>query len=126
VVVAAGVTTKGAPLVAASDPGVITPVPFEKTPVRLVVPPDVIVVGLARKLVIVGVAAIVHVAVPLAVPALFVTVQPSCTEPEPPPVNVIWLVVPPAVIVPPVAVQAYVQPAWVGTEAVKPVALDVT
>ena len=35
-------------------PGVITPVPFENTAVRLVLAPSVIVVGLAAKLVIVG------------------------------------------------------------------------
>jgi hypothetical protein len=35
-------------------PGVITPVPFEKTPVRLADPPAVTAVGLAAKLVIVG------------------------------------------------------------------------
>jgi hypothetical protein len=37
-------------------PGVITPVPLAKTPVKLDVPPAVIVAGLAAKLVIVGAA----------------------------------------------------------------------
>jgi hypothetical protein len=56
---------------------VITPVPLAKTAVRLELPPAVIVVGLAVKLVIVGVGAlIVTVAVWVtAVPPPFVTVS---------------------------------------------------
>jgi hypothetical protein len=53
-VVAAGLTLTGVPLMTARLPGVITPVPFEKTAVRLALPPTVIVAGAATKLVIVG------------------------------------------------------------------------
>ena len=52
--VAAGLTLTGVPLMTARLPGVITPVPFEKTAVRLALPPTVIVAGAATKLVIVG------------------------------------------------------------------------
>jgi hypothetical protein len=55
VVVTEGVTLTATPLVTARFPGVITPAPFEKTPVRLADPPDVIDVGIAVKLVITGV-----------------------------------------------------------------------
>jgi hypothetical protein len=44
-------------------PGVITPVPPAKTPVRLELPPTVIVAGAAVKLVIVGAEFTVTVAV---------------------------------------------------------------
>jgi hypothetical protein len=54
-VVTAGLTLTAAPLVAGRLPGVITPVPFANTPVRLALPPTVIVAGVAAKLVIVGV-----------------------------------------------------------------------
>lgn len=53
---AVGLTLTPAPLVAAKLPGVITPVPFAKTPVRVALDPAVMVVGLAVKLVIVGCA----------------------------------------------------------------------
>ena len=92
--------------------------------------PEEMLVGLAVKFEIVGMgaAAIVQLAVPAVeeVPAALVAIQPSWTDPEAPAVKVIWFVLPPAVIVPPVMVQAYVQPVWVGTEAVRPVALAVT
>jgi hypothetical protein len=54
VVVAAGFTLTAVPLLAAMFPGVITPVPPLKTPVRLAVDPASMVVGLPLKLVIVG------------------------------------------------------------------------
>jgi hypothetical protein len=54
VVVAVGFTVTATPLVAARLPGVITPVPFAKTPVRAALDPDAIEVGLAVKLVIEG------------------------------------------------------------------------
>jgi hypothetical protein len=53
-VVVVGLTLTAVPLVTGRFPGVITPVPPAKTAVRLVLPPAVIVVGLAPKLVIVG------------------------------------------------------------------------
>jgi hypothetical protein len=53
-VVAAGLTLTGVPLVTGRLPGLITPVPPEKTAVRLELPPAGIVSGLATKLVIVG------------------------------------------------------------------------
>jgi hypothetical protein len=53
-VVAVGVTFTGVPLVTGRLPGVITPVPPEKTAVRLELPPTGIVSGLATKLVIAG------------------------------------------------------------------------
>lgn len=49
-VVAAGVTVTAIPLVADRFPGVMTPVPLEKTPVRVALCPTVMVVGLATKL----------------------------------------------------------------------------
>jgi hypothetical protein len=75
--VSVGVTLTAVPLVAAIFPGVITPVPPVKTPVRLVVPPAVTVVGLATKRVIAGAAALtVTVAVCTAEPPeVFVTVR---------------------------------------------------
>ena len=53
-VVAEGATGTGTPLLAARLPGVMTPVPLEKTPVRLDVDPAVIEEGLAVKLEIDG------------------------------------------------------------------------
>jgi hypothetical protein len=53
-VVVVGLTLTAVPLITARLPGVITPVPLEKTAVRLELPPTVIVSGLATKLVIVG------------------------------------------------------------------------
>ena len=53
--VAAGLTLTGVPLVTARLPGVITPVPFTKTAVRLEFAPAAIVAGFAVKLVINGV-----------------------------------------------------------------------
>lgn len=47
-------TVTGVPLVAGILPGVMTPVPLEKTPVRLELEPAVIVVGLAVKLLMLG------------------------------------------------------------------------
>lgn len=55
VVVVAGLTLTGVPLVTGILPGVITPVPLVNTPVRFVLDPAVIVDGLAVKLVMVGV-----------------------------------------------------------------------
>jgi hypothetical protein len=52
VVVAVGVTVTGVPLVAGRFPGVITPVPFTNTPVRVALCPAVIAAALAVKLVI--------------------------------------------------------------------------
>ena len=58
------------------SPGVITPVPPVKTAVRLELPPDATVVGLAVKLVIEGAATTVTEAVCVTgVPAVFVTVR---------------------------------------------------
>jgi len=54
VVVVVGLTLTPVPLVTARPPGVITPVPFANTPVRLALAPVLIVEGLATKLVIVG------------------------------------------------------------------------
>jgi hypothetical protein len=54
-VVVAGLTLTGVPLVAARLPGVIMPAPFEKTPVKLELAPAVMVAGLAAKLAIEGV-----------------------------------------------------------------------
>jgi hypothetical protein len=53
-VVAVGLTVTPGPLVAARLPGVMTPVPFAKTPARVALDPVVMLVGLAVKLVIVG------------------------------------------------------------------------
>jgi hypothetical protein len=52
--VSEGVTLTGVPLVTARFPGVITPAPFAKTPVRLTDPPAAIEVGFAVKLVMEG------------------------------------------------------------------------
>ena len=49
-----GLTLTPTPLVAVRLPGVITPVPFAKTPVRVALDPFVMEVGLAVKLVIEG------------------------------------------------------------------------
>jgi hypothetical protein len=49
-----GVTVTAVPLVAGKLPGLITPVPAEKTPVSVAVAPAVIDVGVAVKLVMVG------------------------------------------------------------------------
>jgi hypothetical protein len=54
IVVCAGETLTAVPLVTVIFPGVMTPVPLAKTPVRLADPPAVTAVGLAVKLVIVG------------------------------------------------------------------------
>src|ERR1700679_2189441 len=54
VVVAVGLTFTATPLVAARLPGVITPVPFAKTPVRAALDPAAMEVGFAVKLVIEG------------------------------------------------------------------------
>ena len=61
--VAEGETLTAVPLVTEMLPGVITPVPPEKTPVRLEVDPAAIVPGLAVKLAIDGPAETVTVAV---------------------------------------------------------------
>jgi hypothetical protein len=76
VVVADGLTITGVPLVTARFPGVITPVPFANTAVRLVLAPTVMVAGLAAKLLIVGAGVTVTVAVCVtAVPLEGVTVS---------------------------------------------------
>jgi hypothetical protein len=77
VVVTVGETLTGDPLVAGRLPGVIMPVPLEKTPVRLVELPDVMLAGLAMKLVMVGGAGVtVTVTVfVIAVPLVGVTVR---------------------------------------------------
>jgi hypothetical protein len=62
-VVTVGLTLTAVPLVTARLPGVITPVPFAKTAVRLELPPAPIDVGLATKLLIVGAGVTVIVAV---------------------------------------------------------------
>lgn len=49
-----GVTEDAVPLVTEMLPGVMTPVPLEKIPVRLTVPPSVTIVALAVKLLMVG------------------------------------------------------------------------
>jgi hypothetical protein len=60
-VVAVGVTLTAVPLVAGRLPGVMTPVPPEKTPVRLALAPAVIDAGVAVKLVIEGAGPVVVV-----------------------------------------------------------------
>jgi hypothetical protein len=107
-VVVEGVTVYDPPLDAVPIPWLMVPVPPLKEQVRIELSPSVMVYGAARKLAIRGGAAMTHVAVPTwdAEPAAFVTVQPRLTEPEAPAVKVIWFVVLPAVIVPPVMVQA--------------------
>ena len=57
VVVLAGLTLTAVPLVTGIFPGVIMPVPSANTPVRLELAPAAIVIGLATKLVMVGVDA---------------------------------------------------------------------
>jgi hypothetical protein len=76
-VVTEGETFTAVPLVTARLPGVITPLPFEKTPVRLALPPAATVVGLAVKLAIAGAEALtVTVAIwVIESPAEFVTVS---------------------------------------------------
>jgi hypothetical protein len=66
-----GVTLTAVPLVARRLPGVITPVPLAKIPVREAVPPAVIDVGLAMKLVIAGAAGFT------VITAVWVTVTPA-------------------------------------------------
>lgn len=57
-------------------PGVITPVPFAKTAVRLALPPGPTVVGLATKLVIVGAGSTITLVIAvIAVPTGGVTVR---------------------------------------------------
>jgi hypothetical protein len=76
VVVAVGLTVTATLEVAARLPGVITPVPLAKTPVRVALCPAVMVVGLATKLVIDGAGFTVMVAVDVtAVPLAGVTVR---------------------------------------------------
>ena len=53
----AGVTLTAVPLVTGRFPGVMTPVPLAKTPVKLAVAPAAIDTGFATKLAIVGAAA---------------------------------------------------------------------
>ncbi len=75
-VVAVGLTVTPTPLVAGRLPGVMTPVPFAKSPVRVALDPSVIDVSFAVKLVIVGAAFTVMVAVAVtAVPLVLVTVR---------------------------------------------------
>jgi hypothetical protein len=75
-VVAVGLTVTPVPLAAVRLPGVMTPVPFAKTPVRVVLDPVVMVDGLASKLLIVGAEVTVTVAVAVtAVPLVGVTVS---------------------------------------------------
>jgi hypothetical protein len=54
VVVAVGLTFTATPLVAGRFPGVMTPVPFAKTPVKAAVDPSIIEARFAVKLVIEG------------------------------------------------------------------------
>jgi hypothetical protein len=54
VVVVVGLTVTATPLVAARLPGVMTPVPFAKTPVRAALAPSAMEVGFAVKLLIDG------------------------------------------------------------------------
>jgi hypothetical protein len=78
VVVTVGLTETAVPLVALTGelPPVITPVPPEKVGVRLDDPPDVIVDGLAVKLVMTGAGFTVTIAVDvIAVPVVGVTVS---------------------------------------------------
>ena len=75
-VVAAGVTVTGVPLMTGPTPLLILPVPPEKTGVKVVDVPAAIVAAPAVKLVMAGAAITVTVAVAvLDVPALFVTVR---------------------------------------------------
>ena len=61
-----GLTLTPTPLVTETFPGVITPVPFAKTAVRVELDPEAMVEGLAEKLVITGVAPTVTVTVCVA------------------------------------------------------------
>jgi hypothetical protein len=75
-VVVVGLTLTAVPLVTETLPGVMTPVPFEKTAVRLELVPDEMVAGLAAKLVITGAGTTVTVTVWVtAVPLVGVTVS---------------------------------------------------
>jgi hypothetical protein len=75
-VVVVGLTFTAFPLVTARLPGVITPVPPAKTAVTLALVPEVIVAGLAPKLVIDGGTTTVTVAVWVAAgPLAGVTVR---------------------------------------------------
>ncbi len=75
-VVAVGLTVTATPLVAGRLPGVMTPVPLAKTPVRAALDPFGMEVGLAVKLVIVGAGFTVMVAIAVtAVPLVGVTVK---------------------------------------------------
>lgn len=58
-----GLTLTAVPLVTVRLPGVITPVPLANTAVRLELDPELIVAGLAPKLVIVGAGTTVTVTV---------------------------------------------------------------
>ena len=72
-----GVALTGVPLVTVRLPGVITPVPSVKMPVKLVVPPAVIDVGFAMKLVIAGAATftVMVTVIDAVTPAELVTVS---------------------------------------------------
>lgn len=75
-VVAVGLTVTPVPLVAGRLPGVMTPVPFWKTPVSVELPPEPIVAGLAVKLVIAGTGyTVTVVCAVIAVPLVGVTVS---------------------------------------------------
>jgi hypothetical protein len=67
-VVVAGLTLTGVPLVTEIGPGVITPVPALKAAVSCEPDPELIVVGFAVKLVIVGTGSTVTVAVAVTTP----------------------------------------------------------
>ncbi len=95
------------PLVIVPTPLSTLPVPLEKTPFNVVLVPDVIVDAPALKLVMVGAATTVTFLVPVAaVPAALVTLQERLKVPTAPALKVTALAVAPAVIVPPVMVQA--------------------
>ena len=74
-VVASGATTTPTPLVMATLPGVTTPVPPEKTPVRVVEVPDVIVAELAVKLQEGAATTVTVSACVVLLPIVFVTVK---------------------------------------------------
>jgi hypothetical protein len=75
-VVVVGLTLTPTPLVTARFPGVITPVPLAKIAVSVVLPPAIIAVGFAPKLVIEGAGVTVTVAAwVIAAPAEEVTVR---------------------------------------------------
>ena len=74
--VAVGLTVIGVPLNAVRLPGVITPLPCAKTPVKIVLWPALMVEGLATKLEIVGAGSTVTVRFCVtAVPVAGVTVR---------------------------------------------------